>query len=212
MAERSAIVQDLAWRSFGTSKKNAEKTIGAVSDLFCEYVPGGLGIEESKGHRKVDGRSERRLYSLFPRAYMHPRTRSFHPYFRGRVMWNMPRKWKSSSDSCYRCRTNQWCEIAESVLQSKKADLVTMARASGGSGTAKQGSERTGRYDPLYQLSAGLYRRERKRNGIRCLVNPVYRNGRWIMIWLYRKGKTGPRYRWWYCRMWGCDLGSVKGS
>lgn len=27
MAERSAIVQDLAWRLFGTSKKNAEKTI-----------------------------------------------------------------------------------------------------------------------------------------------------------------------------------------
>lgn len=28
MAERSAIVQDLAWRSFGTSKKNAEKCSG----------------------------------------------------------------------------------------------------------------------------------------------------------------------------------------
>lgn len=124
MAERSAIVQDLAWRSFGTSKKMRRRLSGAVSDLFCGICAGRAGYRRVKGHRKVDGRSERRLYSLFPgRICIHA-----HDHSVIRI---------SAGGLCGTCRGNEKAvqipviavgrindvEIAESVLQSKRQIL-----------------------------------------------------------------------------------------
>ena len=141
-----------------------------------EYVPGGLGIEESKViARLMEEASADCIHcsqgvyasthtiippSVFPRA--------------GYVEHAAEMKKAVQIPVIAVGRIND-VEIAESVLQSKKADLVTMARASLADPELPN-KVLKGRGDEVIRCISclqGCIGENGKGNGIRCLVNPL---------------------------------------
>lgn len=125
---------------------------------------------------------------------MHPRTRSFrHPVFpRAGYVEHAAEMKKAVQIPVIAVGRINDVEIAESVLQSKKADLVTMARASLADPELPN-KVLKGRGDEVIRCISclqGCIGENGKGNGIRCLVNPLTGMEDEYEFDSCRKGKT----------------------
>ena len=143
-----------------------------------EYVPGGLGIEESKVIARL--MEEAGADCIHCSQGVYASTHTIIPpsvFLRAGYVEHAAEMKKAVQIPVIAVGRINDVEIAESVLQSKKADLVTMARASLADPELPN-KVLKGRGDEVIRCIGclqGCIGENGKGNGIRCLVNPLTR-------------------------------------